>query len=456
MNTKPTFGAKFFALVGVGVLTLILALTSWFTTTEGHIYYVQNKLTGGTEVYAEPGIHLKVPGFTNVSTYKGVVTIDMTSAEAANFTRNLNPVDVQYADTYTGAVPMTFRFRLPTDPEVFRQLHKDYRGYANLVDSLLVNTSINAAVVTATQYTGEEFFQGGVNAYKARMEDQLRNGLYVTKREQVTIKDTGYAAVSSTNADANKVEVTERLVTKNVIQRDADGNPRRQENPLAAYGIQVTQVTIGRPIADSGLESLLQQKRASVGRKITAQQNIETNIVEAEAAKQEREIAKQVAIQDAQREKELAVIAGQQKVEVERQAALRELVQQNKQKDVAVVQKEKELAIAEANRDIQKAAAQAAEFEGQAILAKGLAEAEVDQAKLQAKQSARDIYMAEIQRDIAKVMYPALEGVVIDMPDFYAPGNGGADGDAINSLEVFTNLGALDMIEKRSAKPSTE
>jgi len=433
-----------------GSFAVYTLFASFFTTTEGHIYYVQNKITGNTSVYAEPGTHIKIPfGLTLVSPYKAVVTIDATMNDASNFTRNLEPIGVQFADTYSGIVPMTFRYRLPTNEATFRALHKEYRGFDNLVDSLLVNTSISTAVVTATQFTGEEFFQGGVNGYKTLMEEQLKNGLYITTREQVTIQDTGYAPVSSTNSNANQVQITERVVFKNVVQKDKDGLPLRQSNPLDPFGIIVTQVTLGRPTADSGLETLLTTKRESVGRKITAEQNIETNIVEAAAASQQREIAKQVAIQDAQKEKELAVIAQQTTVEVERQQALRELVQQNKQKDVAVVQKQKELEIAKANRDIQEANAVAAKFEAQAILEKGLAEARVDAAKLQAKQDASSIYMAEIERDIAKVMYPALQGVTIDMPDFYY---GNDSTEAPTSLEVFTTLGALKQLQAGTPK----
>lgn len=429
-----------------GVIGLYLAFATWFTTSEGYIYYVQNKLTGTTEVYSEPGIHVKMPMFTTINEYKRVATIDM-SADAADFTRDLDAVSVTFADTYGGSVPLTFRYRLPIDEENFRKLHKEFRSYENLVDTLLVANSRNVAVVTATQYTGEEFIQGGVNAYKAQMEDQLRNGLYVTKREQVEVKDSTYAAVSSVNADAQKVEETVRLVMKNVIQLDEEtGQPRRLENPMAQYGIQVSQVTIGKPTPDEGLDALLLTKRKSVGEKITAQQEIETNQVKAEAAKQEREIEKQRAIQDAQKQKELAIIAQQQEVEVERQKALKEIVQQNKQKDVATIEKQKELEIAQANRGIQEAAAEAARFEAEAIKAKGLAEAEVERAKLAAKQSASDIYMAEIQRDIANVMYPALQGVNIDMPDFYAGGNGG---EAPTSLDVFTTLGALKELKNR-------
>jgi len=442
--------------VGVFVLGIVgafLMFSTWFSTSEGYIYYVQNKATGNTSVFSEPGIHLKLPFFTSIHQYKRVATIDMTQDDG-DFTRNLSAINVGFADTYTGTIPATFRYRLPIDEENFRKLHQDFRSFDNLVDTLLVNNSKNVAVVTATQYTGEEFIQGGVNAYKAQMEDQLSNGLYVTKRQQVEVVESGYADVSSTNSNANLVENETRLVMKNVIVVDAStGLPRRLENPMAEYGIQVTQVTIGKPTADDQLEGLLNRKRESVGEKITAQQEIDTNRVKAEAAKQEREIEKQKAVQEALKEKELATIQGQQRVEVERQLAQQEIVQQQKQKDVAVIQKEKELEIALAGRGIQEANAEAARFEAQAILEKGLAEAQVETAKLAAKQSAKDIYLAEIERDIAKVMYPALQGVTIDMPDFYSGST--STGNAPTSLDVFTTMGALKSLEDRAkTKPA--
>lgn len=434
-----------------GAAALWLGTSTWFTTSEGYIYYVQNKLTGSTSVYSEPGIHAQLPFFTNIYEYKRVATIDMSGEYASEFTRDLDPIGVTFADTYGGTIPVTFRYRLPVDEVNFRKLHQEFRSYDNLVDSLLVNNSRNIAVVTATQYTGEEFIQGGVNAYKAQMEDQLRNGLYVTKREQVEVRDSNYAPVSSANADVHKVEESTRLVVKNVIQLDPkSGQPMRLENPLAQYGIQVSQVTIGKPEPDNALNTLLVEKRHLVGQKISAQQQIETNMVQAEAAKQEREIEKQRAIQDAQKQKELAIIAEQQQTDVERQRAQKETVQREKEKSLAVIEKQKELEIAQANRGIQEAAAEAAKFEAEAIRAKGLAEAEVEKAKLQAKQDAQDIYMAEIQRDIAKVMYPALRDVSIDMPDFYMGAT--SSGQAPTSLEVFTTLGALKELKDRSEK----
>ena len=71
-------------------------------------------------------------------------------------------------------------------------------------------------------------------------------------------------------------------------------------------------------------------------------------------------------------------------------------------------------------------------------------------APMLAKQAARDIYMAEIQRDIAQVMYPALKDVTIDMPDYYVGGDG--LGSPVSSLEVFTSLGAMDQLRKANGQ----
>ena len=73
------------------------------------------------------------------------------------------------------------------------------------------------------------------------------------------------------------------------------------------------------------------------------------------------------------------------------------------------------------------------------------------------KQAAKDIYLAEVQRDIAKVLYPNLKDVEIKMPQFYMTGGKEGDGPAPNSLDVYTTLGAkslLDNITKNQLAPA--
>lgn len=429
--------------------------SAFYTTDAGYNYVIENTLMGTITVHTEPGVHLKVPGFTKITPYKQAATINFTNdemVEAAEFTRTERSVSIAFADTYTADIPATFRFRLPTDPEQMIKLHKEFRGFDNLVGAVLTKSAIDVIVITGTQYTGEEFFQGGVNSYKVQLVDQLQNGIYQTRREQVLIEETEVAAVSSSNSNANLLEQTTRKVWKNVILTDKNGNPLRLGNTLGSYGIEATQVTIGKPIPDTKLDKLLENKRNLVAKRIAAVEQLQTAEAEAQAVQQEQEIEKRRQIQIAQREKEVAVIQKQREVEAEKQTAEKERVIREKERELAVIDKQKELEIAQANRDIQSAAAEAAKFEAEAIRQKGLAEAEVERAKLEAKQTAKDIYMAEIQRDIAQIMYPALANVNITMPQFYAGGNGGT---APTSLDVFTTLGAQKLLEERAAQTET-
>ena len=445
-------------VLGTFVL-IILATQTWYKTSTGYNYVVQNTYTGSLQVFSDAGVHLKLPFFTNVYPYKQATTINfsgvtrdnvvLASKDVGKFTRQQPASNVAFADTYSGDIAASFRFRLPADEEHMIKLHKEFRSFDNMVDALLVRTAGDVLNVTATQYTGEEFFQGGVNHYKVQLADQLKDGLYVTRRKQVTIEDTEIAAVSPENSDSSKLQKVERKVWKNVVELDREGTPKRQKNPLEAFDITMSQVTLGKSLPSLELDTLLDDKRARIGKRIAAIEQLATAEAEAKAVQQQEEIETVRVTQVQQRAKDLAVIVLQQEVAVAREQAIKETVERNKLKELAVIDKQKELAVATADKDIQQAAAQAAKFQAEAILATGLAEAQVSAAMLQAKQDASAIYMAEIQRDIARVMYPALKDVTIDMPDFYSAS--GTDGVAPTSLDVYTTLGALTQIETRAS-----
>lgn len=428
-------------------IVVFFGLSSYFTTDAGYKYVVQDTLFGTMRVIQTPGIHIKVPFFTLIEPYKNAMTISYGNQDAGgstSVTRQAPPATVQFADTYTADVPATFRFKMSSDDKLIIRTHEEFRSFENLVEALLLKNARNVMVVTATQYTGEEFFQGGLNSYKVKMEDQLMNGLYQTERRQVEVHQLGVAPVTSENARPEKLETQVQLIWKNVILRDnVSGELLRLTNPLDLYGITVTQVTVGKPNGEELLNKLLTDKKILVGARIRAVQDIETAKAESKAMQQRMEIDKVKAIQIAQKKKELGIIEKQREVEMERQQAKFEEVRKNKEKQIAVIQKEQELAVAEADRLIQKAAAQAAVFQAQAIRATGLAEADVDRAKLAAKQSAKDIYMAEIERDIAKALYASLKDFKVEMPTNVIMSGNGTAGTLPNNLDVLTAFGAL-------------
>merc|ERR1719487_2072083 len=162
--------------------------------------------------------------------------------------------------------------------------------------SLLMRNAANVTVITATQYTGEEFFQGGLNQYKTQLADQLQNGIYLTERKQVEIEQTDLAPVGADMNEeggvtrAPKLVKAKQLVWKTVPIFDEKGQLQRAENPLAQYGIEVTQVLIGDPRPEDNLDRLLMDKKRLVAERIKTVQEQETSKAQARTEQLKKEI----------------------------------------------------------------------------------------------------------------------------------------------------------------------
>jgi hypothetical protein len=364
----------------VAVVGTMIAMPFFWTTDVGFNYMYEDKLAESVSVITGTGVQVKKPFFNKIRAYKQVATVSFHAPPKAGVTaeqiitkvtRNLVTPEVRFADTYTGHVPATFRFKLGSDPKKMQRIHQEFRFFGNLVDSLLVQTAKDLMVNTSQQFTGEELLQGGLNQYRERLEDQLRNGIYATERVQVEVETTGIDTTGLDNENSDRLIKQKRLIWKTVILRDGNNNPIRLNNPLAEYGIEVTQVTVQNPIPEDLLNTLLNDKKKLVADRIKAVQGLETKRAQAKDAQLEKEIERTRARQDQLRIKELAVIGQKQKVEVAEQEKARALVAVNQRKEVeivneerrkavAVIQKLKELEIAEANLGIQTANAKAA------------------------------------------------------------------------------------------------
>merc|ERR1712107_688700 len=154
-----------------------------------------------------------------------------------------------------------------------------------------------------------------------------------------------------------------------------------------------------------------------------------------------KEIQRTREVQDAQREKELAVIGQMKEVDIARQIAERQIVEERKHQEIAQIEREKQLEIAKANLQINQANADAAKAEAEAILAKGSAEAVVLEKKYAALGKNQQIYLAEIQRDVAQVLYTNLKEFKVTMPENYIQGD--SAGKMTTNLDVITGFAAL-------------
>ncbi|SET06200.1 SPFH domain-containing protein [Thorsellia anophelis] len=433
-------------ILAIGIVSIAgIAKSSVLMTDAGYTYIYQNNITGTLDVFSEPGIHFRMPFLSKITRYDQVVTVSFGNNQGEAFYQRLEALPVRFADTYTGTVPATFRFRLSHDPKEITTMHREFRSNDNLIESMLIKNARNVTVITATQYTGEEFFQGGLNQFKAQLSDQLINGIYSTERRQVEIDQVDLVPVGLDQDDSNKLQPTKQLVWKTVPIENEQGQPIRQDNPLKQYGITVTQVTIGDPAPEEQLDKLLTDKKKLVAERIRAIQEQETSKAQAKTEQLRKEIQRTREVQDAQRTKELAVISQQKDVEVARQIAERELVEERKKKDIATLTKAKELEISKANLEIQKANALSSEYEAKAIREKGIAEADVLSAKYGALGQHENVYLAELNRDVAKQLYENLPNFKISMPQNYI---NGSNGNLTSNLDVITGLSALGIMEK--------
>lgn len=444
-NPQPFNPLKFAIWAGTGLVAAILFLSVFFggfyTVEGGKTAVIQNTLTGSIDIARGPKFGLKMPFFSSVEVFTDVSTISFGASTDQN-TRNLDPITVSFADTYKSAIQLSFRFRLPSDDKQMLAIFTDYRRYDNMVDNLFVKNAVNVTTVTGTQFTGEEFFQGGVNSYKERLEDQMKSGIYQTDRRQVEVEQLELAAVGIDNNNSNALQTGKQLVWKTVPVMDANGNPIRQSNPFQRYGIEVTQVTYTGAEPEELLNKLLTDKKTLVAQRIRTIQEQETAKAEADTAQLLKEIERTKAVQDANRIKELAVITESQQVEVAKQQALKETVTAEKQKSLAVIDKQKELEVAEANLGIQRANAASATEQAKAVTAIGLAEAQVTNAKYAALGANANIYLAEVQRDINLALYNNLADFQITMPTNLITSDGSSNTN-LDILSSYATLGAM-------------
>lgn len=453
---KKSGSFKKYSLIAITALTGIITLNSAIFTINGGQNAIERTPGGDLIAHMKPGIKVKMPFLSDVEFYDEVTTVTYDTDQGGKGSSKNPPYTITFADTYGGQVKGSFRVELPKDPDKLIELHKAFKTYANFVENGAKKFTNELLAYTANQFTGESFMQGGQNEYKNRLEDQARNGLYLTKRTQVVVeKQAGIVNKDSDNP--SKTSDSEAVIYQNIIQVDDSGKALRQENSMAQYGVVATQVTIDGFIPQTDLESFMSNKKAQVLKRAKLVEDQENERQQAITAKlkgdRERVEAKQVMLM----EKDKAEISLSKEVEVAKLQADKEKVERQKLSDLAVIDKKKELQIATANEDIQKANEIAAKYEANAILYKGKAQAEV----LSEMYKARDpkLYALEKQVEITQNLKDAFSNINVEMPtNMIVNGSNGDKNIPTTSVDTVMQLLQLDKlsdIEKITGKTVT-
>lgn len=441
-----------YTIAGIFILSTVISM---FNTVQlGHTVVYQNAISGKKTVYHGPDFIIKPPFVATITDYKKDTTLSFAPGQDGDDFTSTNPaISIAFADTYKAHLLVNARMVLPSGDEQMLALHEAFRTYDNLVRSLYTKTMIDVAVNTATQFTAEEVFQGGLNGLKSAIEDQANDGVYVTHRMKV-LAESGTTDRTDIGGKKTDSAATHKAVYvwKAVPLRDRAGKIRRTKNPLEQYGVSVTQVNLAEPIPEKLLDTLLDRKKKLVAEKIASIQEQENAKTEIETAKLKGEAARvkaeqvQLVIADA------AIITQKKEVKIAQQIALREIVEKQKLADLAIINKTKELQIAVANEGIEEANAKAAKHQANAIEYKGFAEANVKKAMYLAVRE--DILTLEVEKATQIAKYQAMKTAQVTLPESVTIMAGGSgDAPTLDTLSNYAILGMKDALQKTTATP---
>lgn len=275
----------------IAVVVLVWLSGSLFETNKfGNYQIKQAAMTGTISVRNEPGFYWQGGG--------SIVTYPVS--EDVNFeTENLK---VRFNDGSVASVVGTVKFKLPTDPEKQKELHRDYGNYDNVEKNLIVRNVSEALSNTATYMVAEDSYASGRAVFSDLAMQQLKDGIFKTSTKTVEVIDT----------DGTKFKKKEIRVVY-----DENGNPVIQKPSLLKhYGIEILQFVVNDFEYDEKIKNLIARKKDAEQNKVVAMANAEKAKQDAITAEEQGKARVAEARANAEVEKITAVVEAQKKAEV--------------------------------------------------------------------------------------------------------------------------------------------
>lgn len=395
-------------LMGVTAIGLFLLIVFsgkiWETNDAGHFQIKQAAWSGDMTVRMNAGVYWQL--FGNINTYRNVATIRFGQGDMVDTGEGSAAVDVIFNDGSLAKISGLIRVKLPTTSEGCLRLIKEYEGgYEHFIRSGVVPIVNNAVKLGANLRSAQDAYTN-IATFQQAVDDQLRNGIYVTKLENIiTTNESG--------------ETVKQSYT--VIVLDKDGNPLRVKTRLQELGCEIAECVIDIPDFDE------QVKNQIAARKDEA--------MKTELAKQSALRAKQDAITSEEQGK-----ANVAKAKYEREV--------EKVKEVTDAQKVYEVGVLKAEQEFKVAQLQAkqAEEEKKAKISQGQGEAEANRLKVSAGLSPQE----RAEWDYKTKVGVAAELSKVNVPKIVIGGGGtGKGSDPMEAIGVNMLLGIVDKLSDK-------
>lgn len=383
------------SMIITGIILVIVIFCSsmiFETNTFGNYQVKQAAGTGNITVRNDAGLYLQM--FGSITTYPVSEDIDFED----------NNLKVRFNDGSIAGVKGTVKFKLPTNPEQQKELHRDYANYQNVARDLIVRNVAEALANTATYMVAEDSYAAGRAEFSDMAMQQLKEGIFKTSTKTVEVVDT----------DGTKFKKKEIRVVY-----DENGNPVIQKKSLLKhYGIEILQFVVNDFEYDDKINELIARKKDAEQNKVVAQANAEK--------------AKQDAI-TAEEQGKARIAEAKANAEVQKAT---EVTEAEKRSEIARIKAEQE-------KEVARLASEQAKFEAEKIKAQGEAEAYAAKKKVEA--GLTPLEKANIEKETKIGIAKALASVKFPDRMVVAGGNGQS---AINPFDAVGLQSLYDLSDK--------
>jgi len=287
------------AFAVLAIIFLVMARSLFQTNDAGYFQVKQAAITGDMSVRFDAGTYGQ--WFGTISEYKNVATVGIGTHKGEG-SADIEAVDVIFNDGSKAQISALIRVKLPSTVEGAIELKREYaQGYEHFIRSGIVPIVQNAIKLGANLRSAQDAYTT-LALFQQAVEDQLRNGIYVTKSDKV----------EKTTATG---DIEEQRVT--VLVYGEDGQPLRTPNRLQQLGCEVLECVIDVPAFDPKVNEMIAArkdeamktelaKQSAIRAKqdaLTAEEQGKANVA---TAKYKQEVVKVEAVTIAQKEFEVA------------------------------------------------------------------------------------------------------------------------------------------------------
>ena len=389
-------------IVGIAIGVLLIVFLSCLNkigedVKNEEIVINQRAISGRMEYWTEPGFKWQMFGRT---THYYKTQQYWFGGKDIDGEEHGKPIEVIFNDASVGYIYGSLRVQLPTDDEHLSKIQTAYTGMNRLMNDLVAQNVTKVIYASGPLMSAFESYAEKKNDLIAYITDQLTNGVYKTKVEEVV-------TVDAFTGEEKKIKMASLVVDSNA----PNGFVRSERSPFSGYGIIVDQVSISKIEYDE-----------KVNKQIEAQQQANMSI---QTKKAEALAAQQDAI----------------KAEAEGKAAAAKAKWKQEEMKATAVTK------AEQDREVARLAAEQAEYEKKRIIAEGQAEAEANRLKVAAGLTPQE--RAEWDYKTAVGIAQALADSKVQWVPQIMMGNSGGNSSAMDAVGM--NM-MLDIVNKMNKK----